>query len=74
MPKAIVIVIISFQHKGLRRFFETGNLSGIQPKHAKRLKMLLTALHSAQDIDDMDQPGYYLHRLKGVTPPRWALQ
>ncbi|WP_176653483.1 type II toxin-antitoxin system RelE/ParE family toxin [Duganella hordei] len=66
-------MIVSFQHKGLRRFFETGNLAGIQPKHSKRLQMLLTALHSAQKIDDMNQPGYYFHRLKGLTLPRWAV-
>jgi proteic killer suppression protein len=73
MPKAIVIMIVSFQHKGLRRFFETGNLAGIQPKHAKRLKILLTALQSSEDVNDMNKPGFYFHRLQGLIPSRWAV-
>ena len=50
-------MIKSFRHKGLRRFFETGSTSGIQASHAKRLRMLLVALETAQTIDDMDIPG-----------------
>jgi proteic killer suppression protein len=73
MPKAIVIMIVSFHHKGWRRFYETGSLAGIQPKHARRLQILLAALQSAQNIDDMDQPGFYLPRLKGLALPRWVI-
>jgi proteic killer suppression protein len=73
MPKAIVIMIVTFHQKGLRRFYETGSLAGIQPKHARRLQILLTALESAQDIDDMNKPGFYLHRLHGLVPVRWAV-
>ena len=59
-------VIESFRHKGLKKFFESGSLAGIQPQHASRLRMLLTALDTAQTIDDMDIPGLRLHRLKGA--------
>jgi proteic killer suppression protein len=47
-------MIQSFRHKGLRKFYESGSLTGIQPAHAKRLRMLLAALESAQTIEDMD--------------------
>ncbi len=50
-------VIQSFRHKGLRRFFETGSRSGVQAKHAGRLRLQLTALDTAQSINDMDIPG-----------------
>jgi len=66
-------VIQSFRHKGLRRFNETGSLGGIQPKHAKRLRMLLIALETAQFIGDMDVPGFKLHRLKGPDRGRWSV-
>ena len=66
-------MIKSFRHKGLRRFFETGSTSGIQASHAKRLRMLLVALETAQTIDDMDIPGFRLHPLKGNHEGRWSI-
>jgi len=66
-------VIKSFRHKGLRRFFETGSKSGVQAKHAGRLRLQLTALDTAQSVDDMDIPGYRLHRLKGRSKGRWSI-
>jgi len=66
-------VIQSFRHKGLRRFYETGSVAGIQPKHAKRLRMLLAALDSAQTVADMDVPGFRLHPLKGEGKGRWSV-
>jgi len=66
-------VIKSFQHKGLRLFFEKGKKSGIQAKHAGRLRMQLVALDTAFSIDDMDIPGYRLHRLKGRSKNRWSI-
>lgn len=66
-------MIQSFRHKGLRRFYESGSLAGIQLQHAKRLKMQLAALDSAQVIEDMDIPGFRLHSLKGVHRGRWSI-
>ena len=66
-------MITSFKHKGLRRFFETGSTSGIQASHAKRLRMQLAALDTALTIDDMDLPGFRLHRLKGESAGRWSI-
>jgi proteic killer suppression protein len=66
-------MIQSFRHKGLRRYFESGSLAGIQPQHARRLRMQLAALDSAQGIDDMDIPGFRLHALKGTDRGRWSI-
>jgi proteic killer suppression protein len=66
-------VIRSFRHKGLKRFFESGSAAGIQPHHAKRLRMLLAALDTAQTIGDMDVPGFRLHQLKGTERGRWSV-
>jgi proteic killer suppression protein len=66
-------VIKSFRHKGLRALFETGSAVGVQPSHAKRLRMQLAALDSAQAIDDMDIPGFRLHPLKGGMAGRWSI-
>ena len=66
-------MILSFRHKGLRRLFETGNTSGVQAAHARRLRMQLAALDTASTVDDMDIPGYRLHPLKGDMQGRWAI-
>jgi toxin HigB-1 len=66
-------VIQSFRHKGLRRFYESGSAAAIQPKHAKRLRMLLIALETAKNIGDMDVPGFNLHPLKGQGRGRWSI-
>ena len=58
-------MIKSFRHKGLRKLFETGNTSGVQASHIKRLRMQLAALDTAQSVEDMDIPGFRLHQLKG---------
>jgi toxin HigB-1 len=66
-------MIVSFRHKGLQKYFETGSLAGIQTVHAKRLKMQLAALETAHVVDDMDIPGFRLHRLKGDAKGRWSV-
>jgi len=66
-------VIKSFQHKGLRRFFETGSKAGIVPAHADRLRMQLAALHTATCIEDMGLPGYRLHPLTADQVGRWSI-
>ncbi len=67
------IVIKSFKHKGLRQLFESGRTAGVQPNHAKRLRLQLAALDSAHTIDDMQMPGWRLHPLKGELASRWAI-
>ncbi len=66
-------MIKSFRHKGLKRFYESGSVSGIQPKHARRLRMQLAALDTAITIEDMDIPGFKLHPLKGSDMGRWSV-
>ena len=66
-------MIKSFRHKGLRKFFDTGSTSGIQATHAKRLRMQLAALATAQAVEDMDIPGFRLHPLKGKLRGRWSI-
>jgi len=67
-------VIQSFRHKGLRRFFESGSVAGIQPNHARRLRLMLAALDTAHVVDDMSVPGFRLHSLKGAEKPRWSVR
>ncbi len=66
-------MIVSFIHKGLQRFYKTGTSSGIQAKHANRLKLILTNLDQAESPNDMDLPGLRLHELKGSRKNIWAV-
>ena len=66
-------MIKSFSHKGLKRLYEEGVVSGVRASHAKRLRMQLAALDTAQTIDDMDIPGFKLHPLKGKLKGRWSV-
>ena len=66
-------MIQTFRQKGLRKFFESGSVAGVQPHHAKRLRMLLVALDTSQSVEDMNVPGFRLHALKGSERGRWSV-
>lgn len=66
-------MIKSFVHKGLRRYYETGNVSGIDPSHRQKIRIRLTALDTATTIEDMDLPGFRLHSLRGDKQGLWAI-
>ena len=66
-------MIKSFKHKGLERFYTKGTLRGIQSSHAKKIRMQLAVLDTAQTVEDCDIPGYRLHALKGSRKNVWAI-
>jgi toxin HigB-1 len=68
-----LIMIKAFKHKGLKKFFEKGDCSGIQSKHEKKIRLQLAALDTATVIEDMDLPGYNLHQLKGQRKDCWSI-
>ena len=70
----IWLAIKRFQHKGLERFFTTGNTRGIQAKHADRLRLILGRLNAAADPRDMNLPGLSLHELHGTRKGIWAVK
>ncbi|WP_293702510.1 type II toxin-antitoxin system RelE/ParE family toxin [uncultured Parasutterella sp.] len=58
-------MIKSFNHKGLKKFFETGDASGIIPSHARRLTVQLGALDRAVKLEQLNVPGWNFHKLRG---------
>lgn len=67
-------MIRSFQHKGIRQFFETGSKAGIQADHAKKLTRQLAALNRASGSEDMNIPGWNLHSLHGTLAGHWSVK
>ena len=68
------VAIRGFRHKGLKRFFETGSVAGIQAKHAARLRLIIGRLNVAVAPQDMNLPGLDLHRLRGDRADTWAVK
>lgn len=66
-------MIKSFRHKGIEDFFTVGSKAGIQPSHAKRLRLQLGKLDTAKSPKDMDLPGWRLHPLTGNLTGYWAV-
>ena len=67
-------MIISFIHKGLERFYNSGSTAGVQANHSKRLKLILSNLDQAESPNDMDLPGLKLHELKGDRKGIWSVK
>jgi len=66
-------MIESFQHKGLKRFFEDDDRSKLPPDMVERIRTILSFLDAAGSPEDMDQPTLRLHALKGDLKGFWAV-
>ncbi len=65
-------MIRSFRHKGLSELFESGKSRRVQPKHLKRLGLILSALNAATQVGQMAMPGLRYHSLKGGRHSVWV--
>lgn len=65
--------IDSILHKGLRRFFETGNAKGLVGD-AARIRKMLAFIDAAGSIDELVvPPNCRLHELVGDKAGRWSM-
>jgi proteic killer suppression protein len=65
--------IESISHKGLRRFFETGNTKGLVGDMA-RIRKMLAYIDAAESFDELAvPPNYGLHELGGDKAGRWSM-
>ncbi len=65
--------IESITHKGLKRFFETGNAKGLVGD-ASRLRKMLAYINAAGSVDELAiPPNYGLHALSGDRAGTWAM-
>jgi toxin HigB-1 len=67
-------VIGSFKHKGLKRLFEEDDRSRLAPDMVEKIRLILSALEEAGSIDDLNQPSFRLHPLKGDLKGYWAVR
>ena len=67
-------MIKSFKHKGLERLFTKGIASGVQADYATRITLMLDAIDAAEQVNELDLPGFRLHRLKGDKRNLWSVR
>ena len=54
--------ITHFRHKGLRLLFEEDRVRGVPTEMVDRLRKLLLALDTAENVEQLDRyPGWRLH-------------
>jgi toxin HigB-1 len=68
-----LVMIESFNHKGLKRFYEDGDRKLLRPDLVDRIATLLGYLEAARVIEDLDIPSLRLHPLKGELKGFWAI-
>lgn len=66
-------MIRGFRHKGLKRLFEKGETKGIRADHVDKVENILAVLNRAHKPEDMNLPGFRLHRLKGNLNDFWSV-
>lgn len=65
-------MIQSFRHRGLAKLWNEGDPKGVKTDLLDRVRRRLTALNEAQDLRELNVPGWGFHPLHG-TPTRYAL-
>jgi proteic killer suppression protein len=59
--------LASFRHKGVRQLYEDGSAKGVPPTTADKLRKLLFAIETADDLDEVGRfPGWKLHPSKAT--------
>ena len=66
-------MIRGFRHKGLKRLFEKGEAKGVRADHVDKVENILAVLNRARKPEDMNLPGFRLHRLKGDLKDFWSV-
>ena len=66
-------MIRSFRHKGLKRLYERGDGSKVNQNQLPKVRRILTALDAAEQVADLDLPGYNLHPLHGDLKGHYAV-
>jgi proteic killer suppression protein len=67
------VEVESIRHRGLRRFFQTGNAKGLVGD-PDRLRKMLAFIDAADSFDELARPpNFGLHELVGDRNGRWSM-
>ncbi len=61
-------------HRGLRRFIERDDASGLAPHAVEKIRNILTFLQEMEDAEELrDVPSWKAHQLTGDRKGTWSL-
>ena len=61
-------------HRGLRRFIERNDASGLPPAVVEKIRNILTFLQDIQTVQELrDVPGWKVHQLGGDRKSTWSI-
>lgn len=66
-------MIRNYRHKGLENFVQSGTTKGIVPQHAKRIAVRIDTMQVATELQEVNQPGYEFHPLKGDREGEYSI-
>ncbi len=66
-------MIRTFKHRGLKRFYERSDPSGIRPDMVDTIERILTIIDTATAPQALNLPRYRLHPLKGDLKGCWSV-
>ena len=66
-------MISLFRHKGLKRLFIYNDSSLLNKHHVPKLRRILDRLDASQAPEDMNLPGYKLHKLSDNRKGTWSV-
>lgn len=66
-------MIRTFKHRGLKRFYERSDPSGIRPDLVDPIERILTIIDTATAPQALNLPRYRLHPLKGDLKGLWSV-
>ena len=73
LPYILCMRIRSTRHKGLKRLIEEDDARGIRSDLAGRVRRILTALQTVQDVERLNgPPGWRVHQLTGDRAGTWS--
>lgn len=64
-------MIQNINHKGLKRYFVSGDQSGLPANYVKKIRLVLMTLHSTTSIEGINLSG--LHSLTGKKKGFWSV-
>lgn len=67
-------MILGFRHKGLERLFAKGDRRQVSPVLIAKVERVLARLEEAKEPNDVNLPGFGLHRLKGDRAGYWSVR
>ena len=67
-------MILSYKNKALELLLNEGVSRGLPPELATKIRIRLSAIDSATDINQLRIPSYRLHELKGDRAGTWSIR